>query len=57
MDRYAHQAISAGIYNHLLFIDIDAFREKTHVHVKFQVMVSSSSRPRHDASFMAWYLT
>jgi hypothetical protein len=30
-DMYAHQAISAGIYNHLLFIDIDAFREKTHV--------------------------
>jgi hypothetical protein len=27
----AHQAISAGIYNYLLFIDIDAFREKTHV--------------------------
>src|SRR6516165_10461747 len=27
-DRCAHQAISAGIYNHLLFIDIDAFREK-----------------------------
>jgi hypothetical protein len=31
IDRYAHQAISVGIFNHLLFIDIDAFREKTHV--------------------------
>jgi hypothetical protein len=28
MDRSAHQAISAGIYNQLLFIDINAFREK-----------------------------
>src|SRR3954447_1416621 len=25
-----------------------------HVHVKFEVMVSLSSRPRHNASFMAW---
>jgi hypothetical protein len=31
MDRTVPQAISVGIYNHLLFIDIDAFREKTHV--------------------------
>src|SRR5262245_41540615 len=31
MDRFAHQAIPVGIFNHLLFIDIDAFREKTHV--------------------------
>jgi hypothetical protein len=31
MDRYACKAISVSIYNHLLFIDIDAFREKTHV--------------------------
>jgi hypothetical protein len=30
-DRYAHHSISECIYNHLLFIDIDAFREKTHV--------------------------
>ena len=28
-----------------------------HVHVKFHIMVSPSSRPRHDASFMAWHLT
>src|SRR5262244_862410 len=31
MDGSVPQAISAGIYNHLLFIDIDAFWEKTHV--------------------------
>src|SRR5438876_8956366 len=31
MDRYAHQAISVGIFNHLLFIDIDAFQEKPNV--------------------------
>src|SRR5215510_13299405 len=31
MDRFAHQAIPVGIFNHLLFIDIDAFREKTHI--------------------------
>jgi hypothetical protein len=31
MERYAHQTIPAGIYNHLSFIDIDAFREKIHV--------------------------
>ena len=31
MDRYTHQAISTGICNHLLFIDIDDFWEKTHV--------------------------
>jgi hypothetical protein len=30
MDRTVPQAISVGIYNHLLFIDIDAFREKLH---------------------------
>jgi hypothetical protein len=28
MDRYVHQAISVGIYNRLLFIDINAFWEK-----------------------------
>src|SRR5437868_1396104 len=31
MDRSVPQTISASIYNYLLFIDIDAFREKTHV--------------------------
>jgi len=31
MDRYAPQAISVDIFNYLLFIDIDTFREKTHV--------------------------
>jgi hypothetical protein len=40
MDSSVPQAISVGIYNYLLFIDIDAFREKTHVHVKYQVMLS-----------------
>jgi hypothetical protein len=39
------------------FLDDDHCDRKLHVHGKFQVMVSSSSRPRHDASFMAWYLT
>jgi hypothetical protein len=31
MERYTHQAISVGIYNHLLFTDIDAFWKKTHL--------------------------
>lgn len=31
IDRYAHLAISVSIYNRLLFIFIDSFREKTHV--------------------------
>ena len=39
MERSVPQAISAGVYNHLLFIDIDTFREKTHVLRTYPLMV------------------
>ena len=41
MDRYAPQAISVDIFNHLLFIDIDAFREKTHVLRTYPIRILS----------------
>src|SRR5918912_246102 len=47
MNRSAHQVISAGIYNLLLFMNIDAFWEKTHVLCTYP----QTARPGLEACF------
>ena len=41
MNRSAHQVISAGVYNLLLFMNIDAFWEKTHVLCTYPIFLNT----------------